>query len=49
VKNGKYNAEAAISMAKKMLPDGVAGRTAAAIDKCRGEWDSELILVLHIY
>jgi hypothetical protein len=48
VKNGKYNADAAISMAKKMLPDGVGDRTAAAIEKCRGEWDSELTLVLQI-
>jgi len=48
VKNGKYNADASVSMAKKMLPDGVADRTAAAIEKCRGEWDSELTLVLQI-
>jgi hypothetical protein len=44
VKNGKYTADAAISLAKKMLPDGVADRTVAAIQKCRGEWDSELAL-----
>jgi len=48
VKNGKYSADASISMAKKMLPAGVADRTAAAIEKCRGEWDSELKLVLQI-
>ena len=48
MKNGKYSADAAISLAKKMLPDGVAGRTVAAIEKCRGEWESELKLVLHI-
>jgi hypothetical protein len=41
VKNGKYNADVAITMAKKMLPEGVGDRTAAAIDKCRVEWDSE--------
>jgi hypothetical protein len=43
VKNGKYNADASIAMAKKMLPEGVADRTAAAIEKCRDEWASELI------
>jgi hypothetical protein len=48
VKNGKYNADAAISMAKRMLPDGIGARTAAAIDKCRVEWDSEYMLTLSL-
>ncbi|PNF17861.1 hypothetical protein B7P43_G02244 [Cryptotermes secundus] len=39
LKNGKYIPDAAISMAKRMLPDGVGDRTGAAIDKCRVEWD----------
>jgi len=43
VKNGKYNADASISMVKKMLPEGVADRMVAAIEKCRGEWASELM------
>lgn len=48
MKNGKYNPDASIAMAKKMLPDGVADRTAAAIEKCRGEWESKLTLVLQL-
>jgi hypothetical protein len=48
VRNGKYNADFAITMAKKMFPEGVADRTVAAIGKCRGEWASELMLILQI-
>jgi hypothetical protein len=43
VKNGKYNADVAIAMATKMLPEGIGERSAAAIDKCRVEWDSKFI------
>jgi hypothetical protein len=46
VKNGKYNPDVAISMAKKMLPDGIGDRAAAAMEKCRGEWDSKLCNVV---
>ncbi|XP_069679536.1 general odorant-binding protein 72-like isoform X2 [Periplaneta americana] len=39
VKGAKYNADVAIALAKKMLPDDVKDRSVAAIEKCRIEWD----------
>ncbi|KDR13655.1 general odorant-binding protein 72-like [Zootermopsis nevadensis] len=39
VKGGKYNADVAIALSKRMLPDGIRERTVAAIQKCRDEWD----------
>lgn len=37
-----------MNMAKTMLPQGVGDRSAAAIDKCRVEWDSEYMSLLQL-